>query len=125
MDEKQKVIVKWLENEVKGKKWNIYFESYEYKNLTIYGAGDLGKYLIWALHNTDISVNCVIDHRADEKRKFESYDVYTLDEFLESSIETDAIVVTTPDAYEDVLTTVTRNRTDLPVMFLRDMIYEL
>lgn len=125
MDEKEKVIIKWLENEVKGKKWNNYFESYEYKILAIYGAGDLGRMLIWALHDSSVEINCVIDRRADEIKKFESYDVYTLDEYLKRNIKTDAIVVTAMNAYKEVLGIVGKNRIDLPVMFLRDMVYEL
>lgn len=117
--------MKWLENEVKGKKWDTYFESYGYKNLVIYGAGDLGKLLIWALRGSTISVSCVIDRRADEISKFESYDVYTLDEFFKTNIEPDAIVVTALNAYEEVLTTAAHKQIDLPVMFLRDMVYEL
>ena len=125
MDEKQKVIVKWLENEVKGKRWDTYFSSYEYYNLTIYGAGDLGKMLIWALSESEIKVNCVIDRRARELKQFEFYDVFTLDEFLGNNIDTDAIVVTAINAYEEVLQSVAKCKIDLPVMFLRDMVYEL
>lgn len=125
MDEKQKVIVKWLENEVKGKRWNTYFLTYGYTNVTIYGAGDLGKLLIWALKDSEIDINCVIDRRASEIKKFEAYNVYTLDEFLNKSVETDAIVVTAINAYDEVLKIVAERRIDLPVMFLRDMVYEL
>ena len=78
---------KWLENEVKGKRWDTYFSSYEYYNLTIYGAGDLGKMLIWALSESEIKVNCVIDRRARELKQFEFYDVFRLDEFLGNNID--------------------------------------
>lgn len=125
MDEKQKVIIKWLENEVKGKKWDSYFASYKYKNITIYGAGDLGKLLIWALEGTEIVVNYVIDRRASEIVRIGNIEVLDLDVFLSKEIKTDAIVVTAITAYDDVLKTVAKSRINLPVMFLRDMVYEL
>lgn len=124
MDEKQKVIVKWLENEVKGKRWDTYLKSYDYNTISIYGAGDLGKLLIWALKDTSVGVDCVIDRRASEIVNIDKIDVFTLDEFLAKEIETDAIVVTALNAYDEVLKTVAKARIDLPVMFLRDMVFE-
>ena len=108
-----------------GKKWDMYFESYGYKNLTVYGAGDLGKYLIWALDRSDVKINCVLDRRAGEIEMFENMPVYTLESFLGKNIDTDAIVVTVINAYEEVLKSVAIARPELPVMFLRDMVYEL
>ena len=125
MDEKQKVMIKWLENETKGKRWNTYFLTYDYKNITVYGAGDLGKLLIWELKDSEVKVNSVIDRRANEIVEYESLTVYGLDEFLESDIKTDAIVVTALNAYEEVLKKTAEKRIDLPVLFLRDMVYEL
>jgi prephenate dehydrogenase len=125
MDEKTKTITKWLENEVKGKRWDNYFESYGYKHLVVYGAGDLGKYLIWSLRGTNIAIDCVLDQRADEIETFENIAVYTLEEFLEKNRKTDAIVVTVINAYDEVLKLVADKRTELPVMSLRDMVYEM
>jgi len=125
MDEKQRVMVKWLENEVKGKKWTDYILSYGYKNISVYGAGDLGKYLIWEFRNSDIHINSVIDRRAEDIVTFEGYPVYTIEAFLEAGMETDAIIVTTVTGYDDVLKTVAEKRIELPVMSLRDMVFEL
>lgn len=124
MDEKMKTIIKWLENEVNGKNWDEYLKSYGYKKIAIYGAGDLGKYLIWALNRSNLEISCVIDRRASEIEVFEHHEVYTLESFLEKNIETDAIVVTAINAYEEVLEHVARIRPELPVLFLRDMVYE-
>jgi hypothetical protein len=125
MDEKQRVIVKWLENEIKGKKWTDYILSYGYKNISIYGAGDLGKYLIWELRNSDININSVIDRRAGDIGIFEGYQVFTLEAFLQTEKETDAIIVTAVTAYDEVLRSVAEKRIELPVMSLRDMVFEL
>lgn len=125
MDEKIKTMIKWLENEVKGKRWTEYFASYGYKKIAVYGAGELGKMLMWSLKDSGIAINCVIDCRAHELIEHESYSVYTLDEFLSSNIETDAIVVTAISAYDDVLKCVVKKNKDIPILFLRDMVYEL
>lgn len=124
MDEKIKTIIKWLENEINGKSWDEYLKSYGYKKITIYGAGDLGKYLIWALNRSDLQINCVIDRRAREIETFEHHAVYTLETFFKKSIDTDAIIVTAINAYGEVLEYVARIRPELPVLFLRDMVYE-
>lgn len=125
MDERVKTMIKWLENEVKGKRWTKYFNSYGYKNIAIYGAGELGKMLMWAMKDSEIAINCVIDRRAHELKGYESYSVYTLDEFLSANIETDAIVVTAISAYDDVLKCIVKKNVDIPILFLRDMVYEL
>lgn len=125
MDEKIKTIIKWLENEVKGKKWDSYITTYGYHNIAIYGAGDLGKYLIWELKNSKIEIECVIDRRASELRMFESYKVYTIEDFLTQDNKVDAIVVTAVSAYDDVFNKIVEEGIDLPVLNLRDMVYEL
>lgn len=124
MDEKIKTIIKWLENEVNGKRWDEYLKTYGYKKITVYGAGDLGKYLIWALNGSSLEISCVIDRRAKEIEFFENHTVYTLESFFEKDIDTDVIVVTAINAYGEVLEYVTKLRPDLPVLFLRDMVYE-
>ena len=124
MDEKIKTIIKWLENEVKGKGWEEYLKTYGYKKVAVYGAGDLGKYLIWALNGSNIEISCVIDRRASEIELFENHTVHTLESFIEKNIDTDAIIVTAISAYEEVLEYVTGLRPELPVLFLRDMVYE-
>ena len=125
MDEKIKTIIGWLENEVTGNRWDDYLTSYGYRKIVVYCAGDLGKYLIWALERSNIEISCVIDRRASEIEAFEGYMVYTLDSFFEKDIDTDAVVVTAINAYGEVLERVTKIRPELPVMFLRDMVYEL
>ncbi len=125
MDEKTKTIIKWLENEVKGKKWDSYIETYGYHKIAIYGAGDLGKYLIWELKNSKIEIECVIDRRASELRIFESYKVYTIEDFLTQITDVDAIIVTAISAYNDVFNRIVEKGVDLPVLNLRDMVYEL
>lgn len=125
MDEKQKVIVKWLENIVQNKKWSSYFASYGYSKISVYGAGDLGKLLIWELKESDITIDCVIDRRAKEIGAFEGCLVMTLEDFFKSDSDSDAIIVTALSAYEEVLKIAAKKRIDLPVLFLRDMVYEL
>lgn len=125
MDEKQKIIIKWLENSVQNKRWSEYFASYGYSRISVYGAGDLGKLLLWELRGTNIKVDYVIDRRAKEIEVFEGLSVITLKDYLLSDSQAEAIIVTALAAYEEVLRTVAKEKIDLPVLFLRDMVYEL
>ena len=125
MDEKMKTIIKWLENEVKGEKRGSYIETSGYHHVAIYGAGDLGKYLIWELKKSNIKIECIIDRRAAELERFETYKIYSLEEFLDRTIDVDAIIVTAVSAYDDVLNKIVEKSVDLPVLNLRDMVYEL
>lgn len=124
MDEKQKIIIKWLESELSGKGCTSYLEMYEYKKVAIYGAGDIGKLLVKALEKSSIDPVCVIDRRADEIYEFEGLEVYTLNEFLNKDIEVDSLIVTILSSYDEIVKEVAKKRIELPVMFFRDMIYE-
>lgn len=75
--------------------------------------------------NSKIEIECVIDRRASELRMFESYKVYTIEDFLTQDNKVDAIVVTAVSAYNDVFNKIVEEGIDLPVLNLRDMVYEL
>lgn len=124
-DDKQLLIQRWLEYSCQGKSWYEYLVSYGYQKYAIYGAGDLGRYLAMELDRSAIKIQCFIDRRAHEINSFMNHDVLTLEEFLEKDHTTDAIIVSVSAANEEVLNQVMRVRPSLPVMSLRDMLYEM
>ena len=85
----------------------------------------MGKYLVWELKNSDIKINCILDRRANEIKRFETKEVYTLDEFLKRNIDTDVIVVTALSAYNNILYTMAEKKIEVPVMNLGDIVFEL
>lgn len=125
MADKQILIQKWLENSCNGKTWSDMLASYGIQKIDIYGAGDLGKYLTLELEQSDIHIRCFIDRRGNEIMEYMGYPTYTMGEYLKLPLETDAIVVTVEAADEEVLETMVRAKPEMPVLSLKDILYEM
>lgn len=125
MDEKNIIIKKWLENLCKKKYWSDYLAEYGYYNIAIYGAGDIGRCLEWELKDTKINVVFFIDKKAEFMREIDHVPVILMDELPLKQDLVDAIVVTIPYLDKKILTDVLCINSDLPVMSLRDMVFEL
>lgn len=120
------VVRKWLENQLNGKLWENYLSSYSYKKIAVYGAGELGRYFAMELKSGEIQILTYVDRNAHALNNILGIPVVTLDEFMDNySGEEDALIVTAPSADDDVLQTVVCKIPDLPVMSLRDMIFEM
>ena len=125
MDNNYNVIMKWFENLLDKKQWSDYLAGYGYKKIAIYGAGELGKNLNRELNGTEVSVVCFIDKNAERIGHILDKKVYTLDRFFEEKIECDAIVVSVLSADRSVMLDVLKIDPVMPVLSLRDMIYEM
>lgn len=125
MDDKWILINKWLENQCNGKYWRDYLATYGYKKVAIYGAGDLGKYLFMELRNSSIEVTTFIDRRAEEIVKFMNMPVITMADFENNHSDVQAVIVSVSAANQEVLDRLVRSLPEMPVMSLRDMIYEM
>ncbi len=125
MEENSVIIRKWLENQCDKKYWSDYLQTYHYSTIAIYGCGELGKYMARDLKDTPVKVSCFIDQKAEALRNVMGIPVLTLKDFLSRQNGTDAIIVSVLRADRDILEQVCREDEKMPVMSLRDMIYEL
>lgn len=127
-DEKPILIMRWLENQCDGKYWRDYLSSYHYHRISIYGAGYLGCCLARELKNSSIEIVEFIDQRAREMNKIMNIPVVTIDEFINShnvrDNKTEAVIVSIM-AYDNIMNQLLREIPEMPVMSLRDMIYEM
>ncbi len=99
-----------LECEKKGNGLCSYFKRNGYKDIAIYGMGELGLTVYELLSNEDVNIKYCIDKRANEL----SLDIPIIcpDEIEEN---VDAIVITTIGYYEDISKTI-REKTDCPII---------
>lgn len=120
------IVRKWLENQCNGKYWKDYLKTYGYSEIAIYGAGELGRYLVMELQSSEIRVIVYVDRNANELNEVLHIPVITLDEFISIfGNKVDALIVTATSADREVLREIVCRVPDLPVMSLRDMIFEM
>lgn len=125
MDNKYVLIQKWLENQCNKKYWSDYLAVYKYDKIAIYGAGDLGRYLAMELKDSKIEIICFVDKRANELLKILNYPVVTFEDFINNYDAADAVIVSVTSAYEEVLEKIVDKSPEMPVMSLKDMLYEI
>lgn len=120
------IVRKWLENQCNKKYWKDYLSTYGYRKIAVYGAGELGRYLAMELRSGGMELLCYVDRNAHELNQVLQIPVVTLEEFADTyANEADALIVAAVSADRDVLHEMVRRRPELPVMSLRDMIFEM
>lgn len=125
MDKNYIIIQKWLENQCNKKYWSDYLAVYKYDKIAIYGAGDLGRYLAMELMDSKIEIICFVDKRANELLNIMNYPVVTFEDFINNYGAVDAIIVSATSAYEEFLEKIVDKNPEMPVMSLKDMLYEI
>lgn len=109
---------KWMRIKMAKKTLATYFETYDYKNIAIYGMGDIGKLLLEELSGSTINVKYGIDRKATGEGEVV---VVNPDDKLE---KVDAIVVTAI-AYFDEIEEMLSEKVNCPIISLEDIVYEL
>ena len=113
------VLNQWLLLKNEGKSLADYFVNNSYKNIAVYGMGELGNRLIEELKSSDINVRYGIDKNVQSVYS----EIEVID--LESKIENvDVIVVTAVFAFEEIENELSK-RTDIPIVSLEEVIYEI
>lgn len=115
---------KWMENRNNGKSIGGYLEKYPYKKLAIYGAGDLGKLVLFELQNSSISICYIIDRMAEAIKSENGIPVVLLQD-IKYQEQVDAILVTPLVDYTGVNRALVENDIMIPAIALRDLIYEI
>lgn len=109
----------WLIIKQQKKEITTYFHGNNYKKIAIYGMSYVGERLYDELQPSDIEICYAIDNRANQI--YVDLDVYTMEDDLP---KVDVIVVTAI-SYFDEISEKLAEITDIPVVSLEDIIYEL
>lgn len=111
----------WLALKQEGKNLEEYFVANNYKTIAIYGMGEMGNRLYDELEGTSVQVKYAIDKNAVSA--YSEMDVIDPEDGLDE-IEADVIVVTATFAYDEIVEKLS-NETDIPVVSLEDVVYEI
>ncbi len=109
---------RWMRIKQRGDNLRIYFESHGYKEIAVYGMGDIGKRLLQELKGGTIKVGYGIDRNILQNSEVK---VVTPDEITE---EADAVIVTAI-AYFDDIYEVLSQKMSCPIISLEDIVYEV
>lgn len=115
---------RWLENRNSGKSFVDYFDECGYKNIAIYGAGDLGSLLYEELKNTDIVVSYFVDRNAEALGSIDGIPVILLKDVKQQK-KVDVIVVTPAGNYDSICRDLVKNVPDICTLSLKDAVYEI
>ena len=114
---------RWLQNRNEGKLISDYFEKYPYRTVAIYGAGDLGRLLLFELKDSGLKVEYFIDRSAEGRHEEQGIEIIMAHE-IPSRERVDAIIVTPINDYSEVTSELSGMGCDIPAVSLRDIIYE-
>ena len=109
----------WLRIKQEGKNLVKYFEENNYKEIAIYGMGEMGNRLLDDLKDSSVVVKYAIDKNAEST--YAEIDVKKIDDELE---KVDAIVVTAVFAYDDIVEDI-QDKFLCPIVSLEDVVYGL
>lgn len=113
------VLNNWLRAKQEGKNVSNFFLDNSYKTIAIYGMGEIGNRLFEELKNSDVQVKYVIDQNAGSV--YSDIDVLDVNDELS---KVDVIVVTAVFAYDEISEKL-QTKTDITVISIEDVIYEL
>lgn len=132
LNEKEKAIYKfkgyfsiqsvWFMKRIQGKSMADWFVKHKEKSIAIYGMGDLGKLLIYSLRGTEVNVKTLMDAN---KAHIEDFGIELVGPEETLNPEIDAVVVTVTHAFNEIKNTLSVKNTDLPILSLEDIIYDL
>lgn len=87
----------WLALKMDGKNLNTYFTNHGYRNIAIYGMGEMGMRLYEELKDTSVHIAHGIDREASNT--YADIDIVNIDDKLEN---VDVVVVTAVFAFDEV-----------------------
>lgn len=108
----------WLELIYSGGSVAEYFKRNGYRKIMIYGNGYLGARLVQALAGSDIEVAAVMDRAA-------SADAEGMVIGTDSDIPAVDCIVVTPVYYYETICNMLRQRTEIPIVSIQEMIGQL
>lgn len=109
----------WLRLRQKNKSLETFFTENQYKTAAIYGMGELGNRLYDELKDSSVQVKYAIDENTAG-----AYSEIEIIEPEEDFQEVDVIVVTAVFAFSEIEEKLS-GRTDIPIVSLEDVVYEI
>lgn len=113
------ILQEWMAIKENGAGLDPYFLKHHYEKIAIYGWGVLGKLLYKDLRDTEVKVEYAIDRAAVANDI--NLAVMTLDDAFP---EVDVIVVTATFAFEEIRKDLEQH-TEIPIISLRDVVFEV
>ena len=114
---------RWLENRNKNRTFIDFFHEYKYKNVAIYGAGDLGRLLYDEIKDSDIRVLYFVDRNAEGIGAVEGVPVITIRD-IPFQEKVDVLVITPVGNYDEINKILIQSVPQLPTLSLREAVYE-
>ena len=115
---------RWLENIYDGKHISDYLLSCGYNNIAIYGVGDIGKLLYREIKGSSVKVQYFADRNAEAIRRYDGIKVILPIE-ISTAEDVDIIIVSVTGAYDAINKVLMENYPQLPVVSLKDLVYEI
>lgn len=112
------LVNQWLSLNHEGKSLVQYFEKNGYKNIAVYGTGELFNRLQEELKGSSINIAYGMDKKAD--RIYTDIEVLSLEDEWRDDVD---VVVVTPIFMYDELEEMIMDRLDCPVVSLEDVVY--
>lgn len=119
LDSYYKTLNQWLFLKNEGKNLEEYFLDNEYKNIAVYGLGELGHRLIEELRHSSINIKYAIDQNSESI--FSEFEVLSLDDNLP---DVDAVIVTPIFDFNDIKQSL-EDKINCNIISLEDIVYEL
>lgn len=115
------ILNQWLALKHEGKSLESFFEERGYKNVAIYGMGEMGNRLYEELKKTNINVKYAVDKSAFLiYPELESINMEKAQELP----EVDVIVVTAAFAFDEIEESL-KEKTDSPIISLQNIIFQI
>lgn len=115
------ILVRWVRRKIEQEDLESWFIKHNYKNIAIYGIGELGKLFFRDIEGASINVNALID-KGVVKSCF-GMAVQSPEENLD--IDADVIIVTATFAFDAIKKSLLDKGIDIPVVSLEDVIFDL
>lgn len=115
------ILNQWLALSQEGKSVALFFEERGYKDIAIYGMGEMGNRLYEELKKSNINVKYAVDKTA--YFIYPELEIIEMEENLELP-KVDIIVVTATFAFDEIEKEL-KERTDNPVVSLEDIIFQI
>lgn len=114
-----KLMNQWIRLKQRGKNLAEYLTHRNYREIAIYGMGEVGESLISELHNSDIVVKYAIDINKD--MIFSPIKIYGIEDEYES---VDVLIVTAVYFFKEIKRTM-NEKIKCPIISLEEIVYEM
>ena len=114
---------RWLENRNAGKTFADYFCECGYKEIAIYGIGDIGRLLYEEIRDSDITVKYFADRNGEGIHEWDGIPVVTVSDIPDMP-EVDILVITPVGHYGGISESLAKKAPRVRTLSMREAVYE-